>query len=145
MNAFRRAHDLTPEPSVALVTGGAVLGFDDQVHIDLDRAHTVLSPDEARRFAADLKRIADAIDPLSCRRRGSARIGQRDRKTFDMWMACHTQEEIAEACGCGQDVAVSRLLKNSAFAPPSNCVPISGAKGGFPGAGMPLVIPKDFT
>jgi hypothetical protein len=104
MNAFRRAHDLTPEPSVALVTGGAVLGFDDQVHIDLDRAHTVLSPDEARRFAAELKRIADAIDPLSCRRRGSARIGQRDRKTFDMWMASHTQEEIAEACGCGQDI-----------------------------------------
>jgi hypothetical protein len=23
-------------------------------------------------------------------------------KTFDMWMACHAQEEIAEACGCGQ-------------------------------------------
>jgi hypothetical protein len=55
---FRRAHDLTPEPSVALVTGGAVLGFDDQVHIDLDRAHTVLSPDEARRFAARWARPA---------------------------------------------------------------------------------------
>ena len=61
---FMTALDLTPEPSVALVTGGAVLGFDDQVHIDLDRTHTVLSPDEARRFAAELKRIADAIDPL---------------------------------------------------------------------------------
>lgn len=24
---------------------------------------------------------------------------KRDRKIFDMWMACHTQEEIAEACG----------------------------------------------
>jgi hypothetical protein len=56
------------------------------------------------RFAAELKRIADAIDPLSCRRRGSARISQRDRKTFDMWMACHTQEEIAEASGYGQDI-----------------------------------------
>jgi hypothetical protein len=61
---FMTTLDLTPEPSVALVTGGAVLGFDAQVHIDLDRAHTVLSPDEARRFAAELKRIADAIDPL---------------------------------------------------------------------------------
>jgi hypothetical protein len=65
------------------------------VHIDLDRAHTVLSPDEARGFAAELKRIADAINPLSCRRRGSARFGQRDRKTFDIWMACYTQEEVA--------------------------------------------------
>jgi hypothetical protein len=126
-------HDLTSEPSVARATGAADLGFDDQVHIDLDRAHTVVSPDEARRFAAELKRIADAIDPLSCRRRGSARIGQRDGKTFDMRMACHRKEEVAEAYGCGQDVAVSRLSKNSALAPPSNCMAISGAKGGFPG------------
>ena len=60
--AFRRAQktldtisvsasDLKPEHSVALVSGGAILGFDDQVHIDLNRAHTELSPDEARRFA----------------------------------------------------------------------------------------------
>ena len=61
--------DLKPEPS-ALVPGGAVLGFDDQVHIDLDRTHTILSPDEARRFAAELKRIADVIDPLLGRQRG---------------------------------------------------------------------------
>ena len=67
---FIPASDLTPEPSVALVTGGAVLGFDDQVHIDLDRTHTILSPDEARRFAAELKRIADVIDPLLGRQRG---------------------------------------------------------------------------
>jgi hypothetical protein len=59
---FKSASYLTPEPCVALVTGGAVLGFDDQVHIDLDCAHTVLSPAEARYFAAELKRIADAID-----------------------------------------------------------------------------------
>ena len=52
------------EYSVALVAGGAVLGFDHQVHIDLDRAHTVLSPDDARLFAAELKKIADVIDPL---------------------------------------------------------------------------------
>jgi hypothetical protein len=74
--AFRRAQttletilltasDLKPEPNVALVTGGAILGFDDRVHIDLNCAHTVLSPDEARRFAAELKRISDMIDPLS--------------------------------------------------------------------------------
>jgi hypothetical protein len=62
---FVTASDLKPEVSVALVTGGAILGFDDRVHIDLNRAHTVLSPDEARRFAAELKRIADAIDPVS--------------------------------------------------------------------------------
>jgi len=52
------------EYSVALVAGGAVLGFDHEVHIDLDRAHTVLSPDDARLFAAELKKIADVIDPL---------------------------------------------------------------------------------
>jgi hypothetical protein len=50
--------------NVTLVAGGAVLGFDDEVHIDLDRSHTVLSPDEARQFSAELKRIADVIDPL---------------------------------------------------------------------------------
>jgi hypothetical protein len=60
---FAPANDATLEPWVALVTGGAVLGFDGGVHIDLDRAHTVLSPDDARRFAAGLKQIADMIDP----------------------------------------------------------------------------------
>jgi hypothetical protein len=79
--AFRRAQkmletilvtasDLKPECSVALVTGGAILGFDDRVHIDLDFAHKVLTPDEARQFADELKRIADAIDPSSGRGRG---------------------------------------------------------------------------
>jgi hypothetical protein len=67
---FMTARDLTPEPCVALVTGGAIIGFDDQVHIDLDRSHTVLSPDEARRFATEVKCIADAIDPLPGRERG---------------------------------------------------------------------------
>ena len=62
---FMTALDLTPKPSVALVTGGAVLGIDDRVHIDLNRSHTVLSPNDARQFAAELKRIADVIDPLS--------------------------------------------------------------------------------
>jgi hypothetical protein len=57
-------NDLTHDHCVALVTGGAVLGFDDRVHIDLDRSHTVLSPDDARQFAAELKRVADLIDPL---------------------------------------------------------------------------------
>jgi hypothetical protein len=32
--------------------------------------HTVLSPDEARQFAAELKRIADVIDLLPDRKRG---------------------------------------------------------------------------
>jgi hypothetical protein len=49
--------------------GGAVLGFDDQVHIDLDRSHTVLSPSDARHFAAELNRIADAVDHLPGRER----------------------------------------------------------------------------
>jgi hypothetical protein len=59
---FVTASNLTPEPSVPLVTGGAILGFDGQVHIGLDCAHTVLSPDEARHFAAKLNRIAVAMD-----------------------------------------------------------------------------------
>jgi len=62
---FMTALDLKPEPSVSLVAGGAVLAVDDQVHIDLNRSHTVLSPNDARHFAAELKRIADVIDPLS--------------------------------------------------------------------------------
>ena len=57
------AKDLTKE-SVALVAGGAILGFDDRIHIDLDRSHTVLTPDEARQFSAELKKIADEIEPF---------------------------------------------------------------------------------
>ena len=58
------AHNKIAKYSVTLVAGGALLGFDDQVHIDLDRSHTVLSPDEARQFSAELKRIADEIEPF---------------------------------------------------------------------------------
>jgi hypothetical protein len=97
---FRRAHDLTPEPSVALVTGGAVLGFDDQVHIDLDRAHTVLSPDEARRFAAELKRIADAIRSIPCRAGGAAARGSVSataRPSACGWRAIRSRKS-PEAC-----------------------------------------------
>jgi hypothetical protein len=57
--------DPKPDCCVALITGGAVLGFDHRVHIDLDRSHTVLSPNDARQFAAEIKRIADVIDPSS--------------------------------------------------------------------------------
>jgi hypothetical protein len=57
------------KPIVMLVPGGAVLGFDDLVHIDLDRSHTVLSPSDARHFAAELNRIADAVDHLPGRER----------------------------------------------------------------------------
>lgn len=53
-----------PHQCVALIVGGAILGFDDHVHLDLERSHTVLSPDEARRVAAKLQKIADVIDPL---------------------------------------------------------------------------------
>ena len=67
---IRAPRNSITEHSVALVTGGAVLGFDDQVHIDLDRPHTVLSPHEARQFAAELNRIADVIDRLPDRERG---------------------------------------------------------------------------
>jgi hypothetical protein len=53
-----------PHRCVALVAGGTILGFDDHVHLDLERSHTVLTPDEARRVAVELKKIADVIDPL---------------------------------------------------------------------------------
>ena len=46
-----------------------MLGFDDQVHIDLDRSHTVLSPSDARHFAAELNKIGDAVDHLPGRER----------------------------------------------------------------------------
>jgi len=63
--------------SAASVTGGAGLGFDGEVHIDLDCAHTVLSADEAMRFAAELKKIADTIDLLPDKRQGEGRIEAR--------------------------------------------------------------------
>jgi hypothetical protein len=57
------------DPVVMLVPGGAVLGFDDLVHIDLDRSHTVLSASGARHFAAELIRVADTVDHLPGRER----------------------------------------------------------------------------
>ena len=56
--------------SLAPAKSDGLLGFDDQVHIDLDRSHTVLSPDEARQFSAELKRIADEIEPFSAEEGG---------------------------------------------------------------------------
>ncbi len=50
---------------VALVTEGTIIGIDDRVHIELDRSHTVLSANDARHFATELKRIAHVMDPLS--------------------------------------------------------------------------------
>jgi hypothetical protein len=64
------SNELISEPSVALVTGGAVMGFDNQVHIDLDCAHTVLTAEQARQFAAKLKRIAAAMDSFAGPKRG---------------------------------------------------------------------------
>ena len=64
------AHNKIAKYSVTLVAGGALLGFDDQIHIDLDRSHTVLSPDEARQFSSELKRIADEIEPFSAEEGG---------------------------------------------------------------------------
>ncbi|HXW71463.1 MAG TPA: hypothetical protein VEK34_08485 [Methylocella sp.] len=58
---FPPANDLMLDPVVALVTGGAVLGMDGEVHIDLDRSHLALSAIEARHFAAEVSRIADKI------------------------------------------------------------------------------------
>ena len=34
----------------------------------------------------------------------------RDKRIFDLWLACHTQEEIAGEVGCDQ-AEVSRLSK----------------------------------
>jgi hypothetical protein len=31
---------------------------------------------------------------------------RRDRRIFAMWLACHTQEEIAEACGVTHPTAI---------------------------------------
>ena len=39
--------------------------------------------------------------------------GQRDRRIFDLWLACYTQEEIAEAVNCDQDTVSSVLRKNA--------------------------------
>jgi hypothetical protein len=40
---------------------------------------------------------------------------KRDRKIFDLWLACHTQEEIAKAVGCDQKTATNQIedLRNS--------------------------------
>ena len=58
---IRAPRNSIAEPSVALVTGGAVLGFDDQVHIDLDRAaHGAFARrSEAIRSRAQMNRRCD--------------------------------------------------------------------------------------
>lgn len=38
---------------------------------------------------------------------------ERDKKIADMWLACYTEEEIAEAVGCG-DATIREFLKESA-------------------------------
>jgi hypothetical protein len=40
----------------------------------------------------------------------------RDRRIFDMWLACYTQEEIGEAVGCSQDT-VALVLRGMASLP----------------------------
>jgi len=42
----------------------------------------------------------------------------RNKRIFDLWLACHTQEEIAKTVGCDQDT-VSEVLRNSAELPKS--------------------------
>ena len=39
----------------------------------------------------------------------------RDRRIFEMWLACHTQEEIAEAVGCSQG-EVAKSIPNGELA-----------------------------
>lgn len=39
----------------------------------------------------------------------------RDRKIFDLWLACWTQEEIANECGCSQP-EVANIIKNGDLA-----------------------------
>ncbi len=33
----------------------------------------------------------------------------RNKKIFEMWMACHTQEEIGEVCGCDQKTVANTV------------------------------------
>jgi hypothetical protein len=35
----------------------------------------------------------------------------RNKRIFDMWMACHTQEEIAKKCECPQQTVADNLPK----------------------------------
>jgi hypothetical protein len=43
----------------------------------------------------------------------------RDRRIFDLWMACHTQQEIGEAVGCHKDT-VSEICRKMAELPESD-------------------------
>ena len=40
----------------------------------------------------------------------------RDRRIFDLWLACHTQEEIAGAVGCPQQTAADRITESGKLA-----------------------------
>ena len=42
----------------------------------------------------------------------------RNKRIFDMWLACHTQEEIARECQCDQDT-VSEIVRKTAILPDS--------------------------
>lgn len=47
---------------------------------------------------------------------GIVRVPTRDKKIFDLWLACCTQEEIAEECGCERS-AVDHVLRETAKLP----------------------------
>ena len=38
-------------------------------------------------------------------------VAERKERTFDMWLACHTQEEIAETVGIPQQTLIGLLPK----------------------------------
>jgi hypothetical protein len=51
----------------------------------------------------------------------------RDRKIFEMWLACHTQEEIAATVGLSQP-QVKEILSESANLPES-IKPVASSRG----------------
>lgn len=80
-----------------------------------------------RRFYGDGKALTDIAEVLSVTERAVSNWTQdlrlaekeeRDSKIWEMWLACHTQEEIAQAVGLADKSSVNKVLdglKNGKF------------------------------
>ena len=61
-------------------------------------------------------------------REGLSRIDKdskeaRDKKIFDLWLACYTQEEIAEQCDCSQPEVAKSIPNEDIFVWNNNAEP----------------------
>ena len=61
------------------------------------------------RSGTGFRKAASRCTTSGSNRKGPEQKDRLDKKIFDLWLACWTQEEIAEECGCSQPTVVETL------------------------------------